>query len=153
MKKLNSSSYILIVIMAFMIAIIVASLRMEWLSAKLIPLVFASFVFILAVAQLVKEIVARGKAETVVGGETCTGEKSDETRRHLFVAAWILGLLVAIYLVGFVVSVPIFILCYMKRNGSRWLTAILSAIVFTAVIYFVFELALELPLYQGLFFE
>lgn len=64
--------------------------------------------------------------------------------------AWLAGL---IYIFGFYVAIPVYLFVAITYLGhQRKKTAIISAIVASAVIYVVFELILETRLYQGLFF-
>jgi len=62
------------------------------------------------------------------------------------------GFFVAIYLLGFIIAIPLFILAYMKAHGTRWLAAITFAILTPTIIYGIFELALGVVLYRGLLF-
>ena len=144
MKKLSGNSYSLIVVMAVMLVVLGLSLRLEHAAARMLPLLMSSIVFILAAIELRREIAARGDTEE---------NSKIEGRKYLPIAAWILGFSLAIYLVGFIIAIPLFVGCYMKQHGSRWLMAITSAVVYTAIIYSVFELALRVDLYKGLLFS
>ena len=154
MKKLNASAYSLIGVMAVMLVVIAVSLRFEYFATKMLPLLIASTVFILAAIQLGREISTKGVAErTGAEDKTSIGEETRvEGRRYLPSLAWIVGFALAIYLVGFIVAIFLFVLFYMKLHGSAWLTAVISAVLFTAIIYSVFVLALGMDLYPGLLF-
>ncbi len=153
--KIRGSSYFLIVIMIIMLVIIGLSLRMEYFESKLLPLVIGSAVFVLAAIGLGREIMAGGEREaTVARGETTTREETREGwRGYLLAGAWVAGFFLAIYLLGFIIAIPVFILAYMKSHGTRWLAAIAFAILSPLVIYGVFELALRVILYRGLLFS
>lgn len=81
------------------------------------------------------------------GGEPPTAPVSVGDPRQVMVAmAWALGLLVGLYVVGYVIAMPVFFLAYF---GSRraWRTAVVSAVVMGAVTegLFVQALAVHLP--------
>jgi hypothetical protein len=148
--KIRPSSYFLIAIMAIMLIIIALSLGMEYRTSKLLPLMIGGIVFVLGAIQLIKELRA-GKAE-MEGEERATADISAERRRFLLTSAWVIGLFLAIWLLGFMVTIPLFILAYMKSHGIRWLAAITFAVIVTALSYGVFELLLRVELYRGLFY-
>jgi hypothetical protein len=63
--------------------------------------------------------------------------------------AWTAGLLLAVYVAGFVVAVPVFFLAYFLTLRA-WRTAVASAVVMWAVTQFLFVDALAVPLPHGL---
>ena len=150
--KLRGSSYFFIVIMVIMLVIIGLSLRMEHFESKLLPLIIGTAVLILAVIGLGREILAGGERQiTTTEGEATTREETGEGwRGYLFAGAWVVGFFLAIFLLGFLIAIPIFILAYMKLHGTRWLVAIAFAILTPLLIYGIFELALAVILYRGL---
>ena len=150
--KIKGSSYFFIVIMVIMLVIIGFSLRMEHFESKLLPLVISSAVLILSAIGLGRGILAGDKQGTTVSsGETTTGEEAGESwRSYLLAGAWVAGFFLAIYLLGFIIAIPLFILAYMKMHGTKWLVAITFAILIPLFIYGVFELALKIILYRGL---
>ena len=153
MRKLRGSAYSLIVIMAVMLVVIGMSLQFDYFASRLLPILVAGIVFIIAGTQLVKEIVTKTDIiKTGDGDDISLEEDTKVDRRSLLrVAAWITGFTAAIYLVGFIISIPLFVLFYMKKHGARWLTSAITAVVFTMIIYAVFEIALGVNLHPGLF--
>lgn len=68
-------------------------------------------------------------------------------------AAWMLGCIVAMLLIGILPTIPIFIAAYMRLRGGRpWLGSVLSALLVLAFVIVVFELLLDYRLYRGLLF-
>lgn len=130
------------------------SLRMEYVTAKMIPLVISGGVIILATIGLSREILARGKSgATAARDETSNGEETGESwYRYALICAWLVGFFLAIYLLGFIIAIPLFVLSYMKTHGMRWRVAIIFAVLTTAIAYGVFVVALKVYLYEGLFF-
>ena len=152
--RLKGDSYFFMVIMAIMLVIIGLSLRMEQFASKLLPLVISSIVFILSAIRLGRDISTRGKRRaTVAEGEI---SKTEETREdwhsYLVAGSWGLGFFLAVYLLGFIISIPLFILTYMKAHGTRWFVVGIFAILMPLLIYGVFELVLRVTLYRGLLF-
>jgi hypothetical protein len=71
---------------------------------------------------------------------------------YLVNLSWLAGFLVGIYGLGYILSIPVFVLAYMRWLGTRWRGAVFSSIVSTVFIYAVFEIGLELELHRGLLF-
>ena len=152
--KLRGNSYFLIVIMVIVLVMIVLSLRMEFLTSKLLPLLIGSIVFILAAIGLVQEIVTRDETKAITNeSETGEGEKVRiRLREYLPIGSWVIGVTLAVYLVGFIITIPLFVFAYMKSHGVRWLLSITAAVLTTVFVYTLFELALRVELYRGLLF-
>lgn len=76
-----------------------------------------------------------------------------ELSREVIGLSYVVFLASMIYVFGFYIAIPIYLFVAITYLGhQRKKTAIISAIVASAVIYVVFELILETRLYQGLFF-
>jgi hypothetical protein len=150
--KIRSDSYSYMAVMVIMLVFIGLSLRMEYFSAKVIPLIIAGISFGLAAIGLAKEVW--GKARTELIGEMGGGAEATESwGRYLVIGAWGAGFFLAIYLLGFFIAITLFILSSMRFRGTRWWVAILFAIITPAFIYGLFELALQIELYRGLLFS
>ena len=150
--KMRGSSYFYIVIMVVMLIAIGLSLNMEHIESKLLPLLIGGTVFVLATIGLVREILS-GEEHKATGIEADGKEKEVAGwRGYLRPGAWVVGFFLAIYLLGFIVAIPLFILAFIKSHGARWLSAIISAVITSALIYVIFELGLRVILYRGLLF-
>lgn len=152
MIKLSGSSYSLTVVIAITLVFIGLALRLVNFSDKLLPLLIAGLVFILAVVELWREISARGRPEpSAIGGETSAGERAGpEGRGYLTIGVWLVGYGLGICFVGFIIASPLFVLLYMQQHGARWRAAIISAILCAGIIYYLFEIILKVDLYPGL---
>ncbi|MFC2002830.1 tripartite tricarboxylate transporter TctB family protein [Chloroflexota bacterium] len=152
--KLRGDSYVLIAIMVISLVIIGFSLRMEYFATKLVPVVIGSAVFILAAIGLWRESSAGRKLRaTVIEDETGSEEQATGVgHRYLINGAWLVGFVLAIYLLGSVIAISLFVLFYMKWLGTRWFVAITSAVITTAIMYGGFEFAVNIELYRGLIF-
>lgn len=155
MRKLSGSSYSLIVVMIAMIFFMAMSLPLALLGSKFLPLLFGSIVFALSAIALAKEIKTR--PEMKIGEATkVTGKKEiirGAVNGYLRIAAWILGLTVAIYLLGFLIATLLFVGLYMKLHGSKWYMALISAVVFTLIMHALFNIALKADLFPGEIFR
>lgn len=151
--KISGSSYFFIIIMLAMLPVISLSLAMEEIKLKLLPLIIGSAVFFLAAIELIKEILAAEKQKESIARDKIDKKEEDRKDRlgYLHIGAWVTGFFLAIYLLGFIIAIPVFVFTYMKSHRIGWLVAITSTAITTAVIYVVFEFALEVDLYPGLF--
>lgn len=162
MMKIKGSSKFAIGLMAVMLVVIIWASTMPYYESKLLPITLGSGIFILSAIQLGREL--KGKAQKEVGvteveGAETTGVRAEESdvekmqwMRYLLNGAWLVGFAAGIYLLGFYLASPLFILFYMKWLGTRWVTGIFYAIISTLILYGVFETLLQVRLYRGLFF-
>lgn len=151
--KLSGDARVYLFILAISLFTIVWSLfganyRFE---SKLLPVLIGSIVLVLAVAGLWNEFRARRTPEAAIS----TGRALDREnwRGYLIHFGWVVGFLFAIYCIGYLLAMPIFLFSYTRRLGSRFPVAIASALTVPAFIYVAFELALEVKLYRGLLFS
>lgn len=138
-----------------MLLVIGLSLQMESFKSKLLPLIIGILVFIMAALDLIKSTAAGDGKEVVFsqGVAVEAGGVQGRGRRYLYAASWVLGFFLAIYSLGFVVAIPLYILAYMKFNGISWTITIVSSAAASAMIYWTFEIVLQLDLYRGLLFD
>lgn len=151
--KIKSSLYPILFVLACALAVIGISLTYPRLDLKLFPIMVSGIVVILAVIQAAKELQSGSKngGETEPGVEG-GGTERPERRRCMLIGAWVLGLILAVSLVGVIGGIFLFVLCYLKSVGHGWRLSLGAATTFTGLIYIVFVLALRLELYRGLLF-
>ena len=150
--KIRSDAYSYIAVMVIMLVFIGLSLRMEYFSAKVIPLVIAGLSFGLAAIGLAREVWGKAKSELI--GEMGGGAEAAESwSQYLVIGVSGARFFLVIYLFGFFIAMPLFIFSSMKFRGTRWWVAILFAIITPAFIYGLFERALQIELYRGLLFS
>ncbi len=150
--KLRANSYVFMAIMAIMLWVIIASLGMTHLEDMILPLMLSGLIFVVAGIGLGKELwTSRNPGATITEKETAALKEAKENWRTGFVAgAWITGFFFVVWFLGFIVAIPAFVISYMKLHGTRWRAALLYACVTLAVLYGIFELALQIKLYRGL---
>lgn len=74
--------------------------------------------------------------------------------RAALIAAWLVGFFLLIICVGFLTSIPVFTLAFLKLEGkTSWLTAIATASLLWAVLYLSFHYLMGQELFQGIVFR
>ena len=138
--------------MVLALVFLALSLRMEYFSSKILPLVMGGFCIVICAIGIGQEILAKPKSGTTRGqDETASRKETEESwSKYAVAGTWVVGFFLAIYLLGFIIAIPLFILSYMKARGTKWLTAITFSIATGAFVYLVFVVALELYFYEGL---
>ena len=149
MRK-KPEAYFLIFILLVSLALIIRSIAFPYLESKLLPLIIGGIVFVLTAVALIMELRAKEKPKRV--REPWEGEEL-ELRQYGWTGAWLGGYALAIYLLGFIIATPVFVLSYLKLHGTGWLITIIITVVTTAFVYGVFELILRITLYRGLLFS
>lgn len=121
--------------------------------AKLFPLGIAIPSFVLAVVLAVISLRARG-----IPVEPSPPDPDDDptltpearTRRTGEISLWILGIFVAVYLLGFLVAIPISAAAYLRFAAREsWATSAGIAAVCWALVFGIFDRLLHLPLPAG----
>jgi len=167
MKKINASVVFLLIIVFVSFGFIYFGQGFPFRS-KVIPFLVALFVLFLAIIQILLEIVPKfrkkniSKIELFAEQVSMKQEKIKEEKggvaknknkeKELFnIFKWILLLTLGIYLLGFLVALPIFIfLFYFIECGYWWAKALGITFIFWMIIYLVFELFLRAELYRGI---
>jgi hypothetical protein len=74
--------------------------------------------------------------------------------RQLYAILWMFGFAVALFVIGVLPSIPIYVFAFMRlRSGLTLILSITVAALTTVAIWLVFGLGLRIDFYQGLFFE
>ena len=149
--KIGSLFWIWIAIILLMVMVIGSSLALRHVQSKILPLVISGIVLILAAVALGTE-TCRGRLSEVTPAAEKGGEEEDfggSWSRYWVGMGWLAGFLVAIYLVGFLIAMPLFILLSMRRLGAKWLSATLFAGLTTALMHGIFDVLLRVTLHRG----
>ena len=144
---MRASTIFALVVLAIAGIIIIVSLGYSY-EASLFPLLITIPMAALAVAQIIKE--TRAKAELPQQGEKVSGKGI--FGKYLAVPAWMVALLLIIYLIGLLMGFPLFIFLYLKLHHQSWLLSIVMTLVTIAVIYGGFVIGFKIPLWEGLLF-
>jgi len=133
----------------------------EWrLQARLYPWAIGIPMLLLALGHIVLEL--RGKTRRDSSGSapvdfqfthTQTVDESVARQRTLNIFCWIFGFLVAIWLLGFSVSVPFFVFLYLKFQAREgWLLSVLFTAASWLLFWGLFDRLLHLPFPEGQLF-
>jgi len=151
--KLKSSSYFLIVVMAIALFLGIVSLTYTSPKDKLVPLIASGVIVILGAIRLRTEIMAPPEASENEEFDDDLVEDSGETenKREGFAFLWLAGLVASILLFGFLITVPLFTLAYLRLGAHHgWLESLALAVAAELFLYSVFVLALRANLFPGI---
>ncbi len=147
---------ILAAILAAMVMTIVLLSLTYPVIARFGPLVVGIPALALLLFQIFYENFGRGaksQNDATLAGAEQVAAGSETTGRYIEIGVWVAVLLITTYLVGIVIAFPLFTFAYLIRYHEGWLRAILLSIAVFAVIYGVFDKAIELYLYKGILLE
>jgi hypothetical protein len=140
----------------FLVCVAAAAILMarQWpFQTALFPLAVSIPLLILATIQLLQLISGRADADE---GDTVDLEFASDvppeiaSRRALAGFSWIIGFILGVYLVGFPLTVPLFIFAYLKFQSSvGWLYSVLSTALTWAIFYGLFQRLVHLQFEQG----
>lgn len=149
--KIRPSAYFVIASLIFGSVVIIYSLTYRYLESRLLPIIIAGIVLLLALLQLRKELrMPKNGPEQEPANEKGPGYALSQCWPS---AAWICGFCLALFMVGFIVSIPLFVFSYIKSHGRGWAMSIIVSSALTIFIYLVFVTFLQVDLYPGLLFE
>jgi Tripartite tricarboxylate transporter TctB family len=140
----------------FLLAVAASAIYMalDWpFKAALFPLSVSIPLLILASIQLLQLIF--GKAETNDSAALDLEFSSDvppeiERRRVITAFAWIVGFILTVYLIGFPLTVPLFIFFYLRfESGIGWLRTIAATAISWAMFYALFQKLVHLQFEEG----
>ena len=109
--------------------------------AALFPLVMGIPLLVLALVQMVIDW----------RGASAPGKTPQDTRAAASVLAWMAGFIALVFLLGFPLAVPVFILGYLVVAGREpWFLSIALALVAWGAFYLLFQRLLHFPFDAGL---
>lgn len=151
--SIKHNSYFLIFLVLLGLFGIIQSLTFRRFEAVVLPILLSSAVFVLASIELSRELRRKDRAQTSVDVRPeREAQAGVGLRRFGSALGWVAGFSLGIYVLGFIIAIPLFVLAYVKRQGQSWPMAIGLAIIVIAFIYGAFQLGLKAPLYRGLVF-
>jgi hypothetical protein len=131
----------------------------DWrLQARLYPWAVGIPMLVLALVQLVLDLrgIEPTKRHDDAPVDVQFAERTDPVvarRRTLNIFSWIVGYIVAIWLIGFSYSVPLVVFLYLKvQSRESWLLSIVLTAAAWLTFWGLFDRLLHLPFPQGEFF-
>ncbi len=143
-----------IVIFAFIVAYIVSGYFMLDESTRLVPLLAGTVTLVLLILDMLMARFGAGgdrDSEQAEGGGVVVPEsRGRELAAILFVAGGVAG----VYLVGFLIAIPLYLfasIAYLGNQSTK--IALIVALVASLLIYVLFEVALDYQLFPGVLFS
>ena len=79
---------------------------------------------------------------------------SEGKKKEVSVVAWFSGGMAAIYFLGYMIGIALFLFTFLKIWASEsWLLSLVSSAVVLGLFYLTFIYILNVPLYEGILFE
>jgi hypothetical protein len=109
--------------------------------AAAMPLIIGGVGAVLSLLQLIVELRAsRGPYEEQV-----------DLRKDVSIYLWVWAFVIGVVAFGFIPAAPVMLFAYLRfRSRESWWLSLLLPLVVLAVLYGLFELALGVPLFEGL---
>lgn len=123
--------------------------------AGLFPRVVIYPVLVLIIVQFIRELMGKGGGSSMEDSlENVEPRLPDVVnRRTATIFGWIVGLFIAIWLLGFSVAVPIYTFLHLKIGAQEgWLISIIMTVVSWSIVYGLFDYILHVPFPQGWLF-
>ena len=136
-----------LILVIFVVLVVNGSLELSR-AAMVFPWALGALGAVLLLWEIVKEV--RGTRKGASAGAQDAG--STQLLTHLPRIGWLLAILPMLYLLGFLVTIPLHTLLTLKFNGEKWLLSIVISAVVGAFFYFVFALGVRVPFYESLLF-
>ena len=124
--------------------------------ARFFPIIVISFCGVFVLSELAKEFIARHKASSSdkhrQKDKKAPKPDKGNRRQFIFTVTWIGAFALLIWLLGFVVGLPLFVFAYVKTHEEGWRWAIILPIIMFLIVYVGFGILMERPLYEGRLF-
>jgi hypothetical protein len=118
--------------------------------AGLFPWAVTVPALLLAIVQFGRDVSGRGGPRVAPVGAEAPVSSTVARRRTLEIAAWIVGMFVAIWLLGFAGATPLTTFLYLKLGArERWTTSLGLSLAGFVFVYGLFERALGVPFPTG----
>ena len=145
-SKLLLPGFILIF---FVVLLVKGSLELS-IDAMLFPWVTGVFGSILLLWEIRKEIrESREGTSKKIGPDKSSGR----FKNYLSGFAWVTAIFPLIYLLGFIMAIPLFLFLYLKSQGERWMLCLSVALLGEIIFYLAFVVMLRVHFYEGLLFS
>jgi TctA family transporter len=150
-----SSAALFTIVVAGMIALALFQSRNFGYRAGLFPWVIGIPTLILALFQLGKDLFGheKPKGELAEWEIAAYVEPAIARKRTIAILLWTVGFFLAIWLLGFIYSIPLTVLLYLRFAGrEKWPLAIAVSFFTWLVVYGLFEKLLSVPFPDGALF-
>jgi putative tricarboxylic transport membrane protein len=140
MRLTSTVALSLAFLIIFASAAIVAVLDYPWAAAEM-PLVVCGFGTLLSLFQLTVELRA----------SRAPGEDAIDLGKDVPIYLWVWAFVLAVVALGFIVAAPVMLFAYLYfRSREPWWLSLLLSLSVVAFLYGVFQVAMGVPLFEGL---
>jgi len=172
--KLRSSSWFTLFYIFFFTVVIIGALGYN-AKARLIPLVVAIPCLAFSIVQFILDLTRHGKRgrsieddlfhgvmEKMIHQEVVTEEDKKEKKEKkgegkvkpfFAIVAWLAFFYASVFLFGFLITIPLFTVLFMRSRGERWFLSLTCAAAFWLSIWLSFSVAARIVLYEGYIFR
>jgi hypothetical protein len=153
----NEEKVFMAILLIIMFSMVFMSFRFSS-GAKVLPLIsgifsaaMMCFLVVMAFSSRMTAWYQQLEAKTILSKVILNDA---EKRREIWVVVWFSGCTILIYLLGFIIGIPLFLFLFLKlwAKESWMLSVVLSAVVL-GVVYFSFIYILRVPLHEGIFLQ
>jgi len=124
--------------------------------ARMVPLILCIPGVVLAAAIVIRETFIAPKAGVSrdrSGDEETTLDGPQERKKLLTMIGWVALLVGMIWVFGFLITIPVFMILFLKTRGEKWLLTLCFAVGSWAFLYWIFAVVLKIILYPGILFR
>lgn len=140
-----------VAILGFLSLLLVLSIGYPF-QLRLVPWIFialASFFELVLVVKELRQGATGSSGDSGLRVGECLHRLRGVDRGYLAATTWILGFCAALYLFGFIVSMPLFTIIYLKTHDNSWTFSIGVSIAVWAVFFSFFVFGLKVSIYPG----
>lgn len=153
-SRVNPGAFFTIVVLLLMVGLVVTAKQWQY-QARLFPWTIGIPTMLLCFLQLGLDIFRNRGDEDVAGMMDLPVDRSVPVavviQRAVNIFAWIFGLYLSIWIIGFILSVPLFLLLYLSvQAGESWKVSVSYTVVMLVFMIGVFEMVLHIPWPPGL---
>ena len=153
--KANPGALFTLIILLLMVGLVVTAKQWQY-QARLFPWTIGIPTMLLCFLQLGMDLFrSKNEDEDVAGMMDLPVDRSVPVavviRRAVNIFGWIFGLFLSIWIIGFILSVPLFLLLYLSvQAGESWKVSVSYTVVMLVFMVGVFEMVLHIPWPVGL---
>lgn len=139
------------VVLAFVLTYLVIGFATLDATTRFVPLLAGGVTLLLVAIDLYR--LSQGHGESIIGAQEGGGVAEVKPVRELLAILYVAGGVALIYLLGFLIGIPVYLftsIAYLGRQSKK--TAAVVALITSALIYLLFEVALSYDLHAGILF-
>ncbi len=151
--KSKPGAYFLMAIAIVMMIVLFHSAGFRYTKAKALPMVVAGIVLVLAMIEFGRDLRKKQPSTAVETRGKGEGESEGPPLRYFLEAGWLACFCFAVFLLGFVIAIPLFVFSYLITHGRKWSNAMIVSVLTIFILYGTFAYLLEVKLYSGVILD